>query len=144
MSLRKDSPRPFRRLLVANRGEIAIRIFRTCRELGIETVAVHSDVDAGAPFVRAADRARCIGPAPAVESYLRGDAIVEAARDLGVDAIHPGYGFLSEQAGFAEVGTRFLHPIPAALRGRDLAPGLVDDLDSLLFGNGDAALVAHR
>ena len=84
LSLRKDSSAPFRRLLVANRGEIAIRIFRTCRELGIETVAVHSEADAGAPFVRAADLARCIGPAPPTESYLRGDRliVVRPAKEL--------------------------------------------------------------
>jgi acetyl/propionyl-CoA carboxylase alpha subunit len=112
---------PFRRLLVANRGEIAIRVFRTCREMGIETVAVHSEADAGAPFVRAADVARCIGPAPATESYLRVEAIVEAARDLGVDAIHPGYGFLSEQAAFAQAveaaGIVFVGPAPGTLAG---------------------------
>ncbi len=121
LSLRKDSDPPFRRLLVANRGEIAIRVFRTCRDLGIETVAVHSEADADAPFVRAADIARCIGPAPAADSYLRADTIVEVARSLGVDAIHPGYGFLSEQASFAEAveaaGIRFVGPTPASLSG---------------------------
>ncbi|MBX3030824.1 MAG: ATP-grasp domain-containing protein [Chloroflexi bacterium] len=112
---------PFRRLLVANRGEIAIRIFRACRDLGIETVAVHSDVDAQAPHVRAADLAVGIGPAPAPQSYLRGDRIVEVARDLGVDAIHPGYGFLSEQAAFASAveaaGVTFVGPAPETLAG---------------------------
>lgn len=121
-SSRRDDDDPgFRRLLVANRGEIALRIIRTCREMGIETVAIHSEVDAGAPFVRAADVARCIGPAPATESYLRGDVIVDVARALGVDAIHPGYGFLSEQAAFAEAvaaaGISFVGPAPAALAG---------------------------
>ncbi|MFN8519106.1 MAG: biotin carboxylase N-terminal domain-containing protein [Chloroflexota bacterium] len=121
VSLRKDTAPPFRRLMVANRGEIAIRIFRTCRELGIETVAVHSDADADAPFVRAADVARCIGPAPAAQSYLRGDAIVEAALEVGADAIHPGYGFLSEQAAFAEAvqaaGITWVGPQPVTLAG---------------------------
>jgi acetyl/propionyl-CoA carboxylase alpha subunit len=108
-------------LLVANRGEIAIRVFRTCRELGIETVAVHSEADTGAPFVRAAHIARCIGPAPAAESYLRGDRIIEVAREVGADAIHPGYGFLSEQAGFAAAveaaGIAFVGPGPVTLAG---------------------------
>src|SRR6185436_2431901 len=92
---------PFGRLLVANRGEIAVRIFRACQELGIETVAVYSDADARAGHVRAADAAVRIGPAPAPESYLRIDAIVEAALAAGAEAIHPGYGFLAERASFA-------------------------------------------
>nr|WP_312856291.1 biotin carboxylase N-terminal domain-containing protein [Nocardioides pelophilus] len=83
------------RLLVANRGEIARRVFRTCRDLGIETVAVHSDADAGMPFVAEADAAvRLPGNTPA-ETYLRGDLVIEAALKAGADAIHPGYGFLS-------------------------------------------------
>ncbi|MGA9714521.1 MAG: biotin carboxylase N-terminal domain-containing protein [Aeromicrobium sp.] len=88
-------------ILVANRGEIARRVFRTCRDLGLFTVAVHSDADADAPFVREADRAvRLPGSAP-VETYLRGDLVIEAAQKAGADAIHPGYGFLSENADFA-------------------------------------------
>ena len=90
-----------RRVLVANRGEIAIRVFRACREAGIETVAVYSDADAGAPHVSAADTAVRIGPPPPRESYLNIDAILAAAREAGADAIHPGYGFLSENASFA-------------------------------------------
>ena len=103
-----------RRVLVANRGEIAIRVFRACRELGIETVAVYSDADAGAPHTRAADRAVRIGPPPTRESYLNIDAVVAAARETQADAIHPGYGFLSENAAFARAceaaGITFIGP----------------------------------
>ena len=91
-----------RRLLVANRGEIALRIIRACREIGIETVAVYSDADTTARHVRAADFAVRIGPAPSAESYLNITAVVDAARATGADAVHPGYGFLSERAAFAE------------------------------------------
>jgi acetyl/propionyl-CoA carboxylase alpha subunit len=107
-----------RRLLIANRGEIALRIVRACRELGVETVAVHSDVDARAPHVLAADRAVAIGAAPAVDSYLSIPRLIEAARSSNADSIHPGYGFLSENAAFAtacvEAGIVFVGP-PAAV-----------------------------
>ncbi|TNM38554.1 biotin/lipoyl-binding protein [Nocardioides albidus] len=107
------------RLLVANRGEIARRVFRTCRDLGIETVAVHSDADAAMPFVREADAAvRLPGNTPA-ETYLRGDLVIEAARKAGADAIHPGYGFLSENAAFArqvaEAGITWVGPDPSSI-----------------------------
>jgi acetyl-CoA carboxylase biotin carboxylase subunit len=91
----------FSKLLIANRGEIALRIMRACRELGVRTVAVYSDADARAPHVREADEAVRIGAAPATESYLRGDVIIDAARRVGAEAIHPGYGFLAEREWFA-------------------------------------------
>jgi 3-methylcrotonyl-CoA carboxylase alpha subunit len=95
-----NSPRPIRSVLIANRGEIALRVMRTCTRLGIRTIAVYSDADAGAVHVKAADEAIRIGPAPARASYLDMDAIIAAARETGADAIHPGYGFLSENAVF--------------------------------------------
>jgi acetyl-CoA carboxylase biotin carboxylase subunit len=105
-----------KRLLIANRGEIAVRIIRACRELGIETVAVYSDADRGAPHAVAADRALPIGPAPAIQSYLSIPRIVDAARQSRADAIHPGYGFLSENAAFAracvDAGLTFVGPPP--------------------------------
>jgi acetyl-CoA carboxylase biotin carboxylase subunit len=94
--------RPIRRLLVANRGEIALRVIRACRETGIEAVAIFSDPDAGAKHVRAADAAVRVGPGPATQSYLNIGAVIDAARRTGADAIHPGYGFLSENPAFAD------------------------------------------
>jgi 3-methylcrotonyl-CoA carboxylase alpha subunit len=108
-----------RRLLIANRGEIALRVLRACRELGIETVAIYSDADARARHVLAADRAVRVGGAPASDSYLAIERIVAAARETGADALHPGYGFLSENAAFAEAcaaaGVTFVGPTAAAL-----------------------------
>src|SRR3954470_3504569 len=92
----------FRRLLVANRGEIAVRIVHACRELGIESVAVYSDADARSLHVASADRAVRIGEPPAADSYLSVSRLLEAARSAGADAIHPGYGFLAEQPSLAE------------------------------------------
>ncbi len=109
-----------RRVLVANRGEIAVRVMRTCKERGLSTVAVYSDVDRLAPHVQLADFAVAIGPAPARESYLCIDKILEAARATGADAIHPGYGFLSENEEFAEAcaeaGITFIGPPAEAIR----------------------------
>src|SRR5262249_42849392 len=101
-----EEPRMIRRLLVANRGEIALRIIRACREMGVESVAVFSDADRDAPHALAADRAVAIGPAAAAESYLSVPRIIDAARAAGADAIHPGYGFLSENAAFADACER--------------------------------------
>lgn len=109
-----------RTLLVANRGEIAVRIFRAAQEMGIRTIAVYSEADRDALHTRIADEAICIGPAEPAQSYLRIDAILEAAHASGADAIHPGYGFLSERAEFSEAcseaGIRFVGPSGAAMR----------------------------
>src|SRR5436309_2208957 len=93
----------FQRILVANRGEIALRIIRACKELGVETVAVYSQADRDAPYLDLADRAICIGKAPSAESYLNIPRLIAAAEVAGAQAIHPGYGFLSENPHFAEV-----------------------------------------
>ena len=110
----------FDKVLIANRGEIALRVLRACRELGIQTVAVHSTADADAMHVRLADESVCIGPPPARDSYLNIPAILSAATITGVDAIHPGYGFLSENARFAEAcdahGFTFIGPTAEHIR----------------------------
>ena len=144
----------FRKVLIANRGEIALRVIRACRELGVETVAVYSEADRESLHVRFADDDVCIGPAPARDSYLRIPRIIAAAEITGADAIHPGYGFLAENAEFAETcaasGITFIGPTPhqirtmgdkAAARAAMIAhgvpvvpgtPGPVDDVDEAL------------
>jgi 3-methylcrotonyl-CoA carboxylase alpha subunit len=126
----------FSSLLIANRGEIACRVIRTAKRLGIKTVAVYSDADAAAPHVAMADTAVRIGPAPARESYLNVEAILEAARSSGAKAVHPGYGFLSENADFAEAcakaGLVFVGPPPKAIR----AMGLKDAAKALMTKAG--------
>ena len=110
----------FRKVLIANRGEIALRVIRACKELGIRTVAVYSEADRESLHVRFADEDVCIGPARAADSYLSVPAVISAAEITGADAIHPGYGFLSENAHFAEVcrtcKIEFIGPPEAAMR----------------------------
>jgi len=130
-------------LLIANRGEIACRIIRTARKMGVATVAVYSDADAGSAHVAMADRAVRIGPAPARESYLLGDVILAAAKETGADAIHPGYGFLSENAEFADAcakaGVVFVGPPASAIR----AMGLKDRAKALMAKAGVAVVPGY-
>ncbi len=134
----------FATLLIANRGEIARRIIRTARRLGIETVAVYSDADADAWHVREADAAVRLGPAAAGESYLKSAAILAAAKDTGADAIHPGYGFLSENAGFADAcakaGVTFVGPPAAAIR----AMGRKDEAKTIMAKAGVPVTPGHQ
>jgi acetyl-CoA carboxylase biotin carboxylase subunit len=113
-------PYPMKKILIANRGEIARRIIRTCKRMNIQTVAVYSDADQHAPFVFEADEAYHIGPSPSSESYLKQDKLIEIMKQTGCDGVHPGYGFLSENAGFAEkvkqAGIKFIGPSPSAMQ----------------------------
>src|SRR3954468_16131502 len=122
----------FSKLLIANRGEIAVRVMRTAKRMGVSTVAVYSDADANALHAAMADEAVRIGPPPVRESYLKADAILAAAKQTGAEAIHPGYGFLSENAAFAEAcaaaGIVFVGPPPSAMR----AMGLKDRAKALM------------
>src|SRR5690554_6083054 len=108
-----------KKILVANRGEISLRIMRTAKEMNIRTVAVYSEADRLSPHVLFADEAVCLGPPPSAQSYLLGDKIIAACKELNVDAIHPGYGFLSENADFAqkvaEAGLLFIGPSPESI-----------------------------
>lgn len=140
--------RTIQKLLVANRGEIALRIMRSAREMGIKTVAVYSEADRRAPHVLFADEAVLLGPAPSSESYLKGDKIISLAQELNVDAIHPGYGFLSENAQFAQrvedAGIIFIGPRPHAIEvmGDKLsAKGAVEKFDVPLVPGSDGEVI---
>ena len=153
----------FQKVLIANRGAIACRILRTVKAMGIRSIAIYSEADANAPHVRDADEAYCVGRSTAAESYLRQERILEIASESGAEAIHPGYGFLSENAGFAaaceSAGIAFIGPTPEQMRqfglkhtARDLAqqaglpllPGtdLLPDLSAALAAAGTVGV--HR
>ena len=149
----------FDKVLIANRGEIALRIHRACREMGIRTVAVHSEVDTNAMHVRLADESVCIGPAPARDSYLNIPAILAAAEITGADAIHPGYGFLSENSRFAEIveehGITFIGPrsehihlmgdkMAARAKARDLGITILPGSDGTVRNEAEAGDIARE
>ncbi len=149
----------FKRILIANRGEIALRIIRACRELGIETVVVYSEADRGASYLELADEAYCIGPPKSAQSYLKIDQVISAAEVGNVDAIHPGYGFLSENAHFNEVCRQckidFIGPTPEAMAAlgdkntaksiaREAKVPVVPGSEGLIENDQDALQVAHQ
>ena len=149
----------FKRILIANRGEIALRIIRACREMGVESVVVFSEADRDSCYLDLADRAICIGPAPAAQSYLKIDRIISAAELGGVDAIHPGYGFLSENSHFAEIcracGYEFIGPTSEAMEllgdknmARSIAKRVgvptVPGSDGLIDSEGQALAIADK
>lgn len=136
-----------KKILVANRGEIALRVIRSAKEMGISTVAVYSEADSDAPHVKHADEAYCLGPAPSSQSYLRGEAIIEIAQKIGVEGIHPGYGFLSENSSFAQkvtdAGIKFIGPSPHAIEvmGNKLeAKHAVSKYNIPMLGGTDGAI----
>ena len=138
---------PFKKVLVANRGEIALRVICACKDLGIGTVAVYSEADRESQHVRFADQAVCIGPAKSAKSYLDIPQVISAAEITNVDAIHPGYGFLSENAGFAEVcevsGIKFIGPKPSVIRAmgvKDCARGIMRDAGVPILPGSDGVL----
>jgi len=140
---------PFNKILIANRGEIALRVICACRELGIGTVAVYSEADRESLHVRFADQAICIGPAKSAKSYLDIPSVISAAEITNVDAIHPGYGFLSENAGFAEVcevsGIKFIGPKPSVIRAmgvKDCARGIMRDAGVPILPGSDGVLAS--
>ena len=143
---------PFKKILIANRGEIALRVICACKELGIRTVAVYSEADRESLHVRFADQAVCIGPAKSAKSYLDIPSVISAAEITNVDAIHPGYGFLSENAGFAEVcevsGIKFIGPAPSVIRAmgvKDCARGIMRDAGvPILPGSGGVLASAEE
>jgi len=137
----------FKKILIANRGEIAVRVISACKELGIQTVAVYSEADRYSSHVRFADQAICIGPAKSARSYLDLPSIISAAEITNVEAIHPGYGFLSENASFAEVcetsGLKFIGPKPEVIRltgVKEQARAFMRDMDVPVLPGSDGVV----
>jgi propionyl-CoA carboxylase alpha chain len=162
MAKTAQGSRLFSKILIANRGEVAVRIIRTCRRLGIATVVVYSEADAGSLAVEMADEAVAIGPAPAAQSYLRGDKIIEACKATGAEAVHPGFGFLSERAEFARAcaaaGIVFIGPNPdaidamgdkiaskrcAAAAGVSCVPGHIGEIDGAAHADAIAREIGY-